>query len=160
MQAQQMARWGRILALFTLWTSATFARKLNTPAANLTSSQTPPDATAANPVTAGLPKLIPLQLLLGNSKYRNPQLSPNGKYLAYVKPSGDGVINVFIKQLPTAVTSLKLKRDVSLFDQEGIAADKQVTFDSRRGISTYSWSDGGDAILYIQDKDGDENDHL
>jgi len=54
------------------------------------------------------------------------QLSPNGKHLAYVKPSADGVMNVFIKQLPGAAAGLKLKRDVSLFDQEGTAADKQV----------------------------------
>jgi hypothetical protein len=54
------------------------------------------------------------------------QLSPNGKHLAYVKPSADGVMNVFIKQLPGAAAGLKLKRDVSLFDQEGTAGDKQV----------------------------------
>eukprot|EP00775_Hariotina_reticulata_P002700 gene2700-3000_t len=160
MRVQHAAKWGCTLALFTLWTSATFARKLNTPFAIPATNSTPANATGLYSVTAGLPKLIPLQLLLGNSKYRNPQLSPNGKYLAYVKPSAEGVMNVFIKQLPSATSSLKLRKDVSLFDQEGMAADKQVTFDRRRGISSYSWSDGGDAILYIQDKDGDENDHL
>jgi len=35
-----------------------------------------------------------------------------------------------------------------------------VTNDTHRGISTYVWTEDGAGILYIQDKDGDENEHL
>lgn len=36
----------------------------------------------------------------------------------------------------------------------------QVTFDQTRGVSAYSWAEDGSAIFYIQDNNGDENDHL
>lgn len=117
-------------------------------------------APSSNRVTDGLPELIPLKLLLGNSKQRNPQLSPDGKMIGYAAPSADGVMNVWIKRLPSAAEEQKLQRNVSLFEKPGTGADKQVTFDKRRGITAFSWSDAGNAIFYIQDKDGDENYHL
>lgn len=36
----------------------------------------------------------------------------------------------------------------------------QVTFDQGRGVTAYSWAEDGSAIFYIQDNNGDENDHL
>ncbi|WIA34269.1 hypothetical protein OEZ86_012612 [Tetradesmus obliquus] len=108
-----------------------------------------------------LPPLIPLKLLLGNSKYRNAQLSPDGKYLAYVRPSGpNDVYNVFIKALPGPGQVTAAGASSSLFEKEGVAKDKQVTFDKERGVTSFSWAEDGSAIYFIQDTNGDENDHL
>ncbi|KAF8066249.1 dapb3 [Scenedesmus sp. PABB004] len=75
-------------------------------------------------------------------KFRNPQLSPDGRYLAYIRPSGPKeVYNVFIKTL-------------------GVSRDLAVTSDTGRGVSAYSWAEDSSSILYIQDTNGDENDHL
>ena len=38
--------------------------------------------------------------------------------------------------------------------------DRQVTSDQKRGIREYLWQYDNAHILYIQDKDGDENNHL
>lgn len=35
-----------------------------------------------------------------------------------------------------------------------------MTFDQKRGVTAYSWSEDGGSILYLQDNNGDENDHL
>lgn len=43
---------------------------------------------------------------------------------------------------------------------QGVNGDRQVTFDQTRGVTTYSWSEDGGSILYLQDNNGDENDHL
>ena len=43
---------------------------------------------------------------------------------------------------------------------QGVEVDRQVTFDQTRGITTFSWSEDGKSILYLQDNNGDENDHL
>lgn len=65
------------------------------------------------------------------------QLSPDGKYLAYVGPSkGSSVYNVFIKQLPPASRFASLAgKHQGLFEAEGTAGDKQVTFDNKRGVT-------------------------
>ncbi|KAI8468869.1 MAG: acylamino-acid-releasing enzyme [Monoraphidium minutum] len=117
---------------------------------------------AAAGVLEGLPPLIPLPLLLGTSKYRNAQLSPDGRYLAYNRPSEDDVYNVFVKKLPTAEAAKKLDpRDGrSLFDKDGVDGDLQVTFDARRGVTSASWGEDSKTIYYVQDADGDENYHL
>ena len=38
------------------------------------------------PALAELPPLIPREVLFGNPEKANPQLSPEGKYLAYLAP--------------------------------------------------------------------------
>lgn len=43
---------------------------------------------------------------------------------------------------------------------QGVNGDRAVTFDQTRGITTFSWSEDGSSILYLQDNNGDENDHL
>lgn len=89
------------------------------------------------------------------------QLSPNGKYLAYIGPSKpDGVYNVFIKPLPDAGKLSKLKPGQSLFALEGTAGDTQVTFDKKRGVTDFYWLWDSSGILYMQDSEGDENYHL
>ncbi|MFI5347771.1 MAG: S9 family peptidase [Elusimicrobiota bacterium] len=82
---------------------------------------------------------IPRELLFGNPEKAAPKVSPNGKHWAYLAPS-EGVLNVWV-------------------GPEGGAA-KPLTNDRGRGIRNYLWAEDERSILYIQDKDGDENWHL
>jgi len=82
---------------------------------------------------------IPRELLFGNPEKASPKVSPNGKHWAYLAPD-EGVLNVWV-------------------GPEGSAA-KPLTKDRGRGIRNYLWAEDQRSILYIQDKDGDENWHL
>ncbi|MEM7208283.1 MAG: S9 family peptidase [Pseudomonadota bacterium] len=83
-------------------------------------------------------ELIPRKLFLGNPTYSNVQISPNGSLISYLAPL-DGVLNIWV----APVGNLE---DV-----------KAVTSDSGRGIRHYTWAAGMEHLLYMQDKDGDEN---
>ncbi len=82
---------------------------------------------------------IPRELLFGNPEKASPKISPNGKYWAYLAPD-EGVLNIWV-------------------GPEGGAA-KPLTRDRGRGIRSYLWAEDQRSLLYIQDKDGDENWHL
>lgn len=89
-----------------------------------------------------LPPLIPRKLLFGNPEKTSAKLSHDGTKLAYLAPDANNVLNVWVRDLQKA------------------GSDKQVTHDRKRGIRQYLWQFNNAAILYIQDKDGDENWHL
>ncbi len=82
---------------------------------------------------------IPRELLFGNPEKASPKISPNGKHWAYLAPD-QGVLNVWV-------------------GPEGGAA-KPLTQDRGRGVRNYLWAEDQRSVLYIQDKDGDENWHL
>lgn len=82
---------------------------------------------------------IPRELLFGNPEKASPKISPNGKHWAYLAPD-EGVLNIWL-------------------GPEGGPA-KPLTNDRGRGIRNYLWAEDQRSILYIQDKDGDENWHL
>jgi dipeptidyl aminopeptidase/acylaminoacyl peptidase len=86
------------------------------------------------------PELIPRKILFGNPERSSPQLSPDGKMLAYLAPD-EGVMNVWVRTV-------------------GQNDDRVVTQDRKRGIRGYGWSWDSAFLFYIQDKDGDENWHL
>jgi len=84
--------------------------------------------------------LIPRKILFGNPEKAGPQISPDGKLLAYLAPE-KGVLNVWIRTL-------------------GKDDDHVVTSDKKRGIRQYFWQPDSQHILYRQDQDGDENWHV
>lgn len=86
--------------------------------------------------------LIPRDLLFGNPEKALPQLSSDGKLLAYLAPNDQNVLNVWIQDL------------------SGVQKDRLVTSDEKRGIRSFLWQFDDQHILYIQDRDGDENWHL
>lgn len=88
-------------------------------------------------------KLIPRKVLFGNPKYASPQLSPDGKYLSFLAPSDENVLNVFVK-----LTSDPLEKA------------RMITKDKSRGIRSAKWAQDSKTILYMQDFEGDENFHL
>ena len=85
--------------------------------------------------------LIPRELLFGNPKRSSPQLSPDGKYLAYIAPDDKNILQVWLQTL-------------------GKEDDRQLTDDKKRGIRAYFWTYNPEQLIYLQDADGDENFHL
>lgn len=84
--------------------------------------------------------LIPRSILFGNPDKINVQVDNSGKFISYIAPL-DGVLNIYVSPIDKP--------------NEGIA----VTNDKHRGITRYFWT-YNDKLIYIQDKDGDENDSI
>ncbi len=87
------------------------------------------------------PALIPREVLFGNPERASPQLSPDGKQLAYLAPDKKNVLQVWLRTV-------------------GQNDDRQLTEDPKRGIRMYLWAYDGKHLLYLQDADGDENFHV
>ncbi len=85
--------------------------------------------------------LVPRKAFFGNPEKARVRLSHDGKRLAFVAPV-EGVLNVWVSP------------------DDDPAKAKPVTFDKHRGITNYSWAYTSKHILYTQDKNGDEDDHL
>jgi dipeptidyl aminopeptidase/acylaminoacyl peptidase len=88
-----------------------------------------------------LPPLIEREILFGNPEKTSPKLSPDGKYLAYIAPDENNVLQVQLRTI-------------------GQADDRQLTADKKRGIRIFLWTYSGEELVYLQDTDGDENWHL
>lgn len=97
-------------------------------------------ATASQPATQ-LPPIIPREILFGNPKRARPQLSADGKYLAYVAPDEKNILQVWLRTV-------------------GQEDDRKLTEDKKRGIRMYFWTYNPNQLIYLQDSDGDENFHL
>jgi dipeptidyl aminopeptidase/acylaminoacyl peptidase len=88
-----------------------------------------------------LPPLISREVLFGNPEKIGPQLSPDGKRLAWIAPDSKNVLQVWVRTI-------------------GQDDAKAVTDDKKRGIRQYAWAENSKVVLYLQDKDGDENWHV
>ncbi len=103
-------------------------------------SATAQKATASK-APAGPPPLIDRELFFGDPQISASQLSPDGKFLSFVKPYNE-VRNVWVKGI-----------DEAFDDARPITADA-------RPVVGYFWSQDGRYILYVQDKEGNENWHV
>lgn len=92
-----------------------------------------------NPEASKTP-LIPLEVLFGDSDQSNPQLSPDGRYMAYSAPF-EGVANIWIRTV-------------------GLQDDRPLTKDTGRGIWSYQWAYNSEQVIYRQDREGDDNHRL
>ena len=88
---------------------------------------------------AGLPPLIDRDLIFGNPEIAGAQLSPNGQYIAFLKPWKD-TRNIYVKAVG-----------------EPFSASRLLTAESKRPIPGYFWSRDSKTVLYVKDNDGDEN---
>src|SRR5262245_59634371 len=95
----------------------------------------------AVPAAAELPPLIPRDVIFGNPVKALPNVSPDGKRLAYLAPDDKNVLQVWVQTIG--------KEDA-----------RQVTRDPKRGIRIHMWAYAPDTLLYLQDNDGDENFHV
>ncbi|MEJ7846476.1 MAG: hypothetical protein WKF92_00075 [Pyrinomonadaceae bacterium] len=96
-------------------------------------------STAAIEVSAQQPALIDREIFFGNPEIAGAQISPDGKYIAFIKPYKD-TRNIWVKQTGEPFANARL-----------------ITNRTDRPIPNYFWSRDGKFILFIQDKGGDEN---
>ena len=93
----------------------------------------------ASAALAQQPALIDRETFFGNPEYAGAQISPDGKYISFVKPLDD-VRNVWVKG----------------FD-EPFEKARPLTAEKKRPIAQYFWSRDSKRILFVKDNDGDEN---
>lgn len=102
--------------------------------------------------------LIPREILFGNPERARPQLSPDGKYLAYIAPDDQNVLQVWLRTV--GQQEVNASGEVSSPEHCIDFDDHQITNDKKRGIRIYFWTYQGEQLIYLQDSDGDENWHL
>jgi dipeptidyl aminopeptidase/acylaminoacyl peptidase len=93
----------------------------------------------AIPLIAQQPPVINRVLFFGDPEITGAQLSPDGKYIAFIKP-WNNIRNIWVKEIDDPFEKAKL-----------------VSADTKRPIPGYLWSRDGKYILFVQDKEGDEN---
>lgn len=84
--------------------------------------------------------LIPLEDFFKNSEISVVKLSPNGKYLAYLK-SFEKRMNIYVRRT------------------DGSEPEKRLTHQTTRDILDFGWKEN-DTLIYIKDSNGDENYHV
>lgn len=99
-------------------------------------------------------ELIPREVLFGNPENISPQLSPDGRYLAYLAPSPSGVMNIFVRDLTSE------REDETNVDGDVEQCDRMITNEPKRAIRSVAWAYDCETIFYMNDFDGDENFHL
>lgn len=87
----------------------------------------------------GLPPLIDRELLFGNPEIAGAQLSPDGQYIAFLKPYKD-TRNIWIKKAAEPFANARL-----------------VTAETKRPIPAFFFTRDSKRILFVKDNDGDEN---
>ncbi len=93
----------------------------------------------ANALLAQQPPLIDRELFFGDPEISGAQISPDGKYIAFMKP-WNKTRNIWVKRT-----------------QEPFGAAHLVTADAKRPVPAFFWSRDGKYILFVQDLAGDEN---
>jgi dipeptidyl aminopeptidase/acylaminoacyl peptidase len=94
------------------------------------------------PASQSLPPLIDRELLFGNPEIAAAQLSPDGQFIAFLKPWKD-TRNIWVKKTSEPFSSARL-----------------LTAETKRPVPAYFWTRDGKYILYVKDNDGDENFNL
>ena len=82
--------------------------------------------------------LIPRETLLGNPERAAPRVSPDGKWLAYLAPDQNNILQVWMRSID--------KQD-----------ERVLTQDKKRGIRIFFWAYDNQNLLYMQDVDGNED---
>ena len=85
------------------------------------------------------PPLIDRDIIFGNPEIAAAQLSPDGKYISFLKPWKD-TRNVYVKAV-----------------DEPFSAARLLTTETKRPVAGYFWTRDSKYILYAKDNDGDEN---
>ena len=85
------------------------------------------------------PALIDREVFFGNPEYAGAQISPDGKFISFIKPY-NGTMNIWVKETKAP-----------------FASAKPLTNDTARPVRGYFWSRDSKYVLFVQDKGGDEN---
>ncbi len=89
--------------------------------------------------SAGLPPIIDRELIFGNPEIAAAQISPDGRYIAFLKPWKD-TRNIYVKAV-----------------DEPFGAARLLTTETKRPVAGYLWTRDSKFIIYAKDHDGDEN---
>src|SRR3972149_8974857 len=95
-------------------------------------------AAGCAPQLAGPPALISRELLFGTRAKKDPQISPDGKLLAYLAPDKNNVLQIWLRSLRGS-------------------DDRQITREPKRGIQHYTWLYDNEHVVFARETDGDEN---
>lgn len=87
----------------------------------------------------GLPPLIDRELLFGDPEIGGAQISPDGKFIAFLKP-WKSTRNVWVKKTSESFDSARL-----------------LTTEAKRPVAGFLWTRDGKYVVYAKDNDGDEN---
>lgn len=85
------------------------------------------------------PPLIDRELFFGDPEISGTQISPDGKFISFIKPF-KGTRNIWVKKT-----------------EDPFDTAKPITAETKRPIPGYFWSRDGKYILFVQDQGGDEN---
>lgn len=96
-------------------------------------------AAAPFAASADQPPLIDRNLFYGEVTIAGAQISPDGRYLSFLKPY-KGTRNIWVKRA-----------------DEPFSAARPVSAEATRPIRNYFWSRDSKYVLYVQDAGGDEN---
>ena len=88
---------------------------------------------------AGLPPIIDRDLIFGDPDIAGAQISPDGHYLAFLKPWHE-TRNIYVKAV-----------------DEPFSAARLMTTETKRPVAGYLWARDSKYILYVKDNAGDEN---
>lgn len=83
---------------------------------------------------------IPLEDFFKNSEVRDIQLSPNGKYLAYLKP-------------------YKKRMNIHVRSVDNSEPERRITSQTTRDIPAFLWKEN-ETLIFLKDSGGDENFHI
>ena len=97
---------------------------------------------ATAPAQNGLPPLIDREILFGNPEIARATISPDGKFIAFLKPHKD-TLNIWVKRA-----------------DEPFANARLLTNEPKRPIRNFFWSRDGKFILFVNDQGGNENFNL
>ena len=87
----------------------------------------------------GLPPIIDRELLFGDPEISGAQLSPDGQYIAFLKPWKE-TRNIWLKKTSEPFSSARL-----------------MTTETARPVPAFLWTRDARFIVYVKDHDGDEN---
>lgn len=135
----ELPLWIAALALFAAGCDNSTRTAAGTKTAVETTRQT--DNQSTNVKSDSAAPLIPREVLFGNPKRAQARLSPDGKWISFQAPV-DGVLNIW--GAPA----------------DDLSKARAITEERKRPIPTHSWAYDNEHILYINDKNGDENFHL
>jgi dipeptidyl aminopeptidase/acylaminoacyl peptidase len=94
---------------------------------------------AAQNKGAGLSPLIDRDVIFGNPEIAGAKLSPDGLYVAFLKPWKD-TRNIYVKGV-----------------NEPFSAARLMTTETKRPVAGYLWTQDSKYIVFAKDHDGDEN---
>jgi len=96
-------------------------------------------APAAEPIP---PPLVDREIFFGNPEIANAVLSPDGRFLAFLRPWHD-TRNIWVKRV-----------------DEPFSAARRLTAETKRPVPSFFWTYDSRYLLYVKDHDGDENYNL